>query len=126
MTADQPQEYIITEEQLGELMIEYVNRPLPVNQYIARSKLGDDIRSRPLASHSQQEPEQKFIDNAITFACEKHDAAIRKEERERFANDIAQWIQKHSRYENAPRNLKVVSTKPLLDFIQSLRAGDEK
>jgi len=43
------EKYIIFESELGELMMEYVNRPLSPSQYIARSAFGDTIRSRPLA-----------------------------------------------------------------------------
>jgi len=40
------EKYIIFESELGELMMEYVNRPLSPSQYIARSAFGDTIRSR--------------------------------------------------------------------------------
>jgi hypothetical protein len=43
------EKYIIFESELGELMMEYVNRPLSPSQYIARSAFGDTIRSRLLA-----------------------------------------------------------------------------
>jgi hypothetical protein len=79
------------------------------------------------ASHSQQEPEQKFIDNAITFACEKHDAAIRKEERERVLELFGAGIDKFMTiaeeliYDDEP----IVTVQKLVEIMESLRAGDE-
>ena len=43
---------------------------------------------------AQQEKEEKFVTDAITFACEEHDEKIRQDEREKVLDMIGKGIMK--------------------------------
>ena len=53
---------------------------------IFNSDIGAILSSRPAPAPEQAE---KFVTDAITFACEKHDAQVEKKERERVLGELS-------------------------------------
>ena len=58
-----------------------------------RTQLYDVVKSRPY--HPAPEHHEKFVTDAITFACEKHDEAIRQSEREKVLDELIKEIKIH-------------------------------
>jgi len=72
---------------------------------------------------TQEEKEEKFVTDAITFACEQHDEKIRQDEREKIIDEILSLINKNC-FELEGKRLKIT---PLLlcKEIESLRTKPE-